>query len=77
MTLCSCAQMSIDEVNQKLSQQLPIYDQLISIVHNSGFCLDLSVYWPTLLVESNGQGWVRMLVRLLIFYIIHVYKAIR
>ena len=25
------------------------------------FCLVLSVYWPTLLVESNGQGWVRML----------------
>ena len=26
-------------------------------------CLVLSclVYWPTLLVESNGQGWVRML----------------
>ena len=25
------------------------------------FSLVLSVYWPTLLVESNGQGWVRML----------------
>ena len=24
-------------------------------------CLVLYVYWPTLLVESNGQGWVRML----------------
>ena len=23
--------------------------------------LVLSVYWPTLLVESNGQGWVRVL----------------
>jgi len=22
----------------------------------------LSVYWPTLLVESNGQSWMRMLV---------------
>ncbi|KAK2148789.1 hypothetical protein NP493_3145g00000 [Ridgeia piscesae] len=24
-------------------------------------CLVLSVYWPTLLVKSNGQGWVRVL----------------
>ena len=29
-------------------------------------CLVLSVYWPTLLVESNGHGWVRMLVGLLV-----------
>ena len=29
-------------------------------------CLVLSVYWPTLLMESNGHGWVRMLVGFLV-----------
>ena len=28
----------------------------------------LSVYWPTLMVESNGHGWVRMLIGLLVVY---------
>ena len=31
-------------------------------------CLVLLVYWSTLLVGSNGQGWVRMLVGLLFMY---------
>ena len=39
-------------------------------LHHSGmiYMNVLLVYWPTLLVESNGQGWVHMLVRLLVMY---------
>ena len=49
----------VSQFRSHLSIRFPL--QIHSKTAIFGLCHMLLEYWPTLLVESTGQGWVRML----------------